>query len=324
MVTLKYEKIINHIKNQISEGLLKVGDPLPSINNISSQFSAARETVVKAYKILKDEGLIESRRGKGYFLLKETLDYKPSIFLMLNSFNPYMEVLYNAFKKQLNNLYNIDIYFHHNNIEVFKSLIRENRERYQSFVIKPFVHDEVPKLLQELDDKYLLILDRPEYITPESPFICQDFRHGFYTGLVELLPRLHKYDQISFITSSTNPHPPESEKSFIEIARKQKLSYTSISDLKENDILKNSAYIVVSDDDLIQILKKAKSENWKVGEDIGILTYNDSPLYEFISGGITSISADFEEMGIQAAIYAKNRAKVQKIIPTTLNERVSL
>lgn len=324
MVTLKYEKIILYIKTQVKEGHLKVGAPLPSINSICSQFNTARETVVKAYKILKDEGLIESKPGKGFFLLKESIDFKPSIFLMLNSFNPYMEVLYNSFKATLEETHNVDIYFHHNNIDVFKSLLLENRNRYDSFVVKPFLHPEVPQIFKKLEGKYLLILDRQEYITPESPFVCQDFRHGFYTGLTELTHKFKHYKCLSYIHSSINPHPEESEFSFIQFVNKNNLEFSIISHFDKEKIEKNHVYVVVSDDDMILILKKAKEEDWILGQDIGVITYNDTPLHEFISGGITTISTDFAAMGLEAAKYARSREYVQEIIPTRLILRSSL
>lgn len=297
---------------------------MPSINSICSQFDTTKETVVKAYKILKEESLIESKPGKGYFLINDNIDYKPSILLMLDSLNPYMEVLYNAFKKEVGDKYSLDLYFHHNNIDVFKTLLKENRNRYHSFVIKPFLDHEIANILEEFDDQHLIILDRQEFISINRSFVCQDFQHGFYTGLTELTHQIKYYKKINYVHSAINPHPIESEHSFTQYVIKNHLNYSIIPELSIDNIDKNNAYVVVSDDDMILILKKAQQEDWVLGDEVGIIIYNETPLHEFIAGGITTISTDFEEMGRIAAKNAKSRKHIQEIIPTKLFLRSSL
>jgi len=323
-MVLKYEKVILHIKKEVSLGHLKIGAPLPSINSICKQFLTARETVVKAYKLLKEEGLIESIPGKGFFLIRESVDYKPSIFLMLNSFNPYMEVLYNSFKDELKDSFNLDVFFHNNNIEVFKSIISEKRGRYQSFVIKPFLHPGVPDIIGELKGEYVMLLDRDNYITKEHSYICQDFTNGFYTGLKSILDKIKSYSRIAYVYSKKNPHPKDSEFSFVQFSKDFGLNHSIISDLKEKDVVKNRVYIVLSDKELLTILTVAKVNNWVLGRDLGVISYNDNPINEFISGGITAISTNFSQMGIEAANCAKNNTVIQKIIKPSLILRNSI
>lgn len=52
----------------ILEGVLKEGDPLPSIRNVASEHRINPLTVLKAYQELADEGLVEKRRGLGMFV----------------------------------------------------------------------------------------------------------------------------------------------------------------------------------------------------------------------------------------------------------------
>jgi len=323
-VQLKYQKIVIHIKKCVVVGLLKVGDPLPSINKICSEFGTARETVVKAYKILKDEGLIESKPGKGFFLTREDVDYKPSIFLLLNSLNPYMELFYNAFKDALNNEFHVDVYFHHYNIDVFKSLIAENRGKYQSYVVKPFIHNDVPEILATLSDEYLLQLDRDEYLDKNSNYICQDFSRGLYSELNKISDKIKKFSKLYYIHSSVNPHPQKSEDSFTQFATENKINSSIVSDITPEIVSKGSAFIVLSDTELIKLLTICKMKTLTVGADIGIISYNDTPMNEFISTGITSISVDFEKMGEEAAENSKVKKNIQKIIPTRLIVRNSI
>src|ERR1700740_3550383 len=52
----------------ILDGLLKEGDPLPSVRNVAAEQRVNPLTVLKAYQELVDEDLVETRRGLGMFV----------------------------------------------------------------------------------------------------------------------------------------------------------------------------------------------------------------------------------------------------------------
>jgi DNA-binding transcriptional regulator YhcF (GntR family) len=68
----KYQQLVNCINNAIAENLLSKGDLLPSVNAICKDNKLSRDTVFKAYSILKDQKVIESVPNKGYYVAGET------------------------------------------------------------------------------------------------------------------------------------------------------------------------------------------------------------------------------------------------------------
>ena len=65
MTTVRiYEKISDHIKQQILSGKLKPGDKLPSDKELCELYSVGRSTIREALSVLKIMGLIESRQGE--------------------------------------------------------------------------------------------------------------------------------------------------------------------------------------------------------------------------------------------------------------------
>jgi GntR family transcriptional regulator len=52
----------------ILEGILKEGDPLPSVRTVAAEYRVNPLTVLKGYQMLVDEGLVETRRGLGMFV----------------------------------------------------------------------------------------------------------------------------------------------------------------------------------------------------------------------------------------------------------------
>jgi GntR family transcriptional regulator len=52
----------------ILDGVLKEGDPLFSVRNVAAEYRVNPLTVLKGYQQLVDEGLVETRRGRGMFI----------------------------------------------------------------------------------------------------------------------------------------------------------------------------------------------------------------------------------------------------------------
>ncbi len=63
-----YRQIRDRVVAMILDGLLKEGDPLPSVRNVSADSRVNPLTVLKAYQALADDGLVEKRRGLGMFV----------------------------------------------------------------------------------------------------------------------------------------------------------------------------------------------------------------------------------------------------------------
>jgi len=63
-----YRQLRDRVVAMILEGLLKEGDPLPSVRNVAAEYRLNPLTVLKSYQELVDEKLVESRRGLGMFV----------------------------------------------------------------------------------------------------------------------------------------------------------------------------------------------------------------------------------------------------------------
>ena len=63
-----YRQLRDRVVAMILDGVLKEGDPLPSVRNVAAEYRVNPLTVLKGYQQLVDEGLVESRRGRGMFV----------------------------------------------------------------------------------------------------------------------------------------------------------------------------------------------------------------------------------------------------------------
>jgi len=63
-----YRQLRDRVVAMILDGVLKEGDPLPSVRTVAAEYRVNPLTVLKGYQELVDEGLVESRRGLGMFI----------------------------------------------------------------------------------------------------------------------------------------------------------------------------------------------------------------------------------------------------------------
>ncbi len=63
-----YEQLVRKMKENILRGYLKSGDALPSVRNMARQLGVTPNTIQKAYRMLEQENVIVTVRGKGAFV----------------------------------------------------------------------------------------------------------------------------------------------------------------------------------------------------------------------------------------------------------------
>jgi DNA-binding LacI/PurR family transcriptional regulator len=75
---------------------------------------------------------------------------------------------------------------------------------------------------------------------------------------------------------------------------------------------------------MVKVVKDAEKVGFKLGNEIGLIAYNDDPVLEIIKSGISSISIDFGLMGEKAAQFIKTKNSIQEYLPTRLIVRGSI
>ena len=73
---LIYYQIYESLKKDVANKIYKTGDKLPSENHLSKRFEVNRHTVRKALQILKNEGILFSKRGSGVIVQDTKFKYK--------------------------------------------------------------------------------------------------------------------------------------------------------------------------------------------------------------------------------------------------------
>lgn len=316
----KYQQLVNVINDFVANNVITIGDSLPSVNSVCKKHNLSRDTVFKAYSILKKQGVIESIPNKGYYVASNT----KKILLVLDTFKAYKEVLYHAFINNLPNSTITDVQFHHYNIDNFKTILNNSKGKYYKYIVMPFDHKDVPEVLSNINNDKLLLIDWDIHASPENNFVFQDFRESFYESLKSAVDLFRKYKEINFLYPTFTNHPLESVNFFKTFCDTYNFNYKIITNPKDLNIKKNSAYISVSDRILGQFLEECRIKNFEPGVDVGFLSYNETPMKKFIYKGISVISTDFKELGTKAAQFVIENKPMQCYVPTKLLIRESL
>lgn len=316
----KYQQLINAINNSISENVLKKGDLLPSINSICKENKLSRDTVFKAYSILKDQSVIESVPNKGYYVSGETR----KVLLVLDTFKAYKEVLYHSFVNNLPENIIIDVQFHHYNFDNFKTIINNSIGKYYKYVVMNFDDKEIASVLKNISNEKLLLIDWNIHSKPKNNYVFQDFGKAFYDSLIGAVELFQKYNEIVFVYPSFTNHPIETLTFFKKFAKDFDFNFNIITNPKDFIIERKKAYISVSDRILGRFLEQCREKNFEPGNDVGILSYNETPMKKFIYKGISVVTTDFNELGTKGAEFITKDGPMQYCVPTNLIIRESL
>ncbi|MBJ2173533.1 GntR family transcriptional regulator [Aureibaculum sp. A20] len=320
----KYKQVVDSIVNDVSSGKLKLGDKLPSINELSEAIYLSRDTVEKAYKNLKNRKIIISVKGKGCYVSKNELISKINVFFLINKLSSYKMKIYNSFVKSLEGLGHVSLFIYHCDESLFVNLINQNVGGFNYYVIMPhFKTDKLDHIsltkealtvMDKIPNDKIIVLDNK--VDKKNAFseVYQDFENDIYEALKKGVNKILKFDKINLVfpINTFYPYPRRILHGFKKFCFEYSLNFEILSEISENmDIKKSEIFIVIEENDLVNLVKLKRDNNLVLGVDIGIISYNDTPLKELL--GITVVSTDFKQMGETAAelILSKKHDKIK-------------
>jgi DNA-binding transcriptional regulator YhcF (GntR family) len=295
----KLHQIIAVLETEISAGTYSGEDKLPSLNKLRRQHNVSRETVIKAYKDLQSRGLVRSAPGKGYFYSGKKVSTKIRVLLVFDELSPYKSVLLHSVDRQFKSR-GIDytVFFHHQNASLLRTLLQENAHVHTHYAIMPVPGDvQVMDTLAGLCYEKRILLDRHDHCNINSRYVGQEFEKDVYTGLHTLLEASAKYKDFTLIFPENSVHPSELKDGVRSFCAHNGFGFSVITPSKFQHVQKGSAYVVIDDEDLVQAIHLARKAGLVPGRDIGLLSYNETPLKSVVADGITTLSTDFDKMG---------------------------
>jgi DNA-binding transcriptional regulator YhcF (GntR family) len=320
-----YRQIVEQVAAGLRGGVLHKGDRLPSINEACRAHGLSRDTVVKAYDQLQEMRVLSAIHGKGYFIRSDQADPRLRAFVLFDTLNAFKETVFAGLTETVSRRFDIDVCFHHFNPGLARRLLKEARGKYDRYVVMPFPAPEVKEALAALEEGQLLLLDiRACVPSKRTACIVQNFDAQLVQALSSGLDRLRRYQRLVLVFPSDNHDPTEIQDAFLRFGRRAKIETAIVPRLTEEMVQTRTAYLVLDDKDLVRLVKHCNATGHRLGRDVGVLSYNDTPLKEIVAGGISVISIDFHGLGVRAGQHLLKPGPIDETVPTRLILRTSL
>ncbi|WP_400077574.1 GntR family transcriptional regulator [Winogradskyella sp. R77965] len=332
----KYQQIIDAIIHNISEGNLTMGQKIPSINMFSEEFYLSRDTVEKAYSILKERKVITAIRGKGYYVARTKLIKKLNILFLINKLSWYKMEIYNSFINAIGPNSYTDLHIYHCDESLFLNLLSKHKKAYDYYIIMPHFKTEdlkhtsttkaVSVAFKNIPKNKLVILGNNKIPIKDNVItVYEDFENDIYKALKNGIKKISKYKKIVLIypTKTIYPYPKRIKNGFMKFCVEHHLDFDIIDKVYNDMILmEGDLFITIEEDDLVNLIEQIRNKNFILGTNIGIISYNDTPLKALL--GITVISTDFKIMGGKTASMILNIESGKVKVPFNFIDRNSI
>jgi len=317
-----YKQLVKNIQYLIEVGIFQKGDYVPSLNDLSSELNISKETVKKAYSILRQKNFLESTQGKGYHISFDD-NHKIKILLILDRLGTYKQTMFNSFSDTLGTHAQITIRLHNQDITSFESFLEDSLDHFDYYVITshfPLTRDiqqRALNALKKVPNRKLILLDHNlSKLKGNFGSIYQDYEQDIYDGLQQGLVSLKTFQKLNIISMPGSLYAPYLHNGIKKFCSNYDIQYEFHSEVNPAKINKNEVFLILNgqlDNELIELVEAAKSKGYGIGSEIGIISYNESPLNKIIINGLTVLSTDFEQMGKLAAkmIINKSFAKIK-------------
>lgn len=306
-----YKQIVEYVADKIKSGAFCAGELLPSMNELAITLDISKETVQKAYLMLRDRGFVEPHQGKGFFICDPDATDSPRVLVLFDKLSDGKQILFNSMVSTLGDKVQTVIRMHCQSLELLEFYLDEGLDKYDFYVITAhFPQDSesqkrLLKQLKRIPNRKLIMLDN--YIPQMSGnfgAVYQDFDNDIYDGLSQGLEKLREIGHLSVVTMKSSLYHERICQAVRRFCAENGLSADFYNGVTPDMVRKDDVFLLLNgqiDSGLLDLVHAAEEKGLEIGSDIFIISYNDTLLNELVLGGLTTVSTDFAKMGEIAA-----------------------
>lgn len=352
---VKYLYIANELKEKIKDGEYKFGETIPSENELTQLYDVSRHTIREAISILVKEDFVRKEKGSGTYVSfdpsnNQFANGKPLIIGVITTYmSDYIfPSIIRGIERELNNE-NISLLISstHNNYSDEKNAIRKmmNNE-VDGLIIEPtkssYFNPNTNLYLELTSKRIPFIMINSTYNEFDSNFVAVDDERSGYIATDYLIEKGHRY--ILAIMKIDDKQGNYRLKGFVKAHAEHQLLFSNNSiityETEEKENIKdkfdeinfdNYTAVLCYNDEIASLLSiYLREKNYKVPNDISIVSHDDSILSQHSTPPITSVSHPKEELGIEAAkwivsaVRGENPEIKKKLFETTIIEKNSV
>jgi len=325
---LKYLNIMEDLRNDMLNGIIKPRDKLPSENELSGKYSVSRQTIRKALEVLEEEGFIYAEHGRGTFCSEMVRHRKnaKNIAVITTYLSDYIfpRVIQGIDQVCTDHGYSIMLK-NTNNSRTMEAKCLEDllQKDIDGLIIEPSKSQIFCKHLHlyEILDKYKIpyVFIQGSYSQMlDKPSILMDDRKGGYKITEYLIEQGHK--NIVGVFKADDIQGQERHKGYIEALQKAGIAYDPdkviwfhTEDRKSHPYemirqmarMRNErafdAVVSYNDQVALQVLRALEDEGLSVPDEVSVTGYDNSYLASSCKVPLTTIAHPQEKLGGMAA-----------------------
>lgn len=313
-----YKQLVDQFERMFRSGIVTPGEMLPSMNELAASEGISKETVKKAYSILRDRGLVDARQGKGFYVISGNDRHKLKVLVLFDKLSSYRQITFNRMLADIGDKAELTIRLHNQSVDLLEYYLDESLDMYDWYVVSPhFPLDQATqkkacRLLRRIPNRKFIMVDHwmPE-IKGNYGAVYQDFGMDSYDCLADNLDRVRKYSKVNVISLPSSLYQAQIQQSIMKFCTNYEIDVEFHTGISADITRKNELYILLNsqlESSLIDLSHIAEEKHLVLGKDIGVISYNESPINEIVLGGLTTLSTDFDMMGaLVAGMILENR-----------------
>lgn len=300
--TPKYKQIVNAVVNGIEKGIIQHREKMPSITDLSGFFNISRDTAEKAYNLLKSMDILDSVPGKGFYIKNMRYQQKRQVLLLLDEHTPSNQAFYEVLALGLGPDTEVECHAYNSDFWLLEELLYSTPGDFAKYIIVPPAAPDpdgrVCDLLRRIDQDRLLLLRRqvPGLVCSG---IFENSERNLYEALSAMRDRLRAYQSLMLVlpVGANQAAVRPQMNGFKRFCIEQNQRNTVASSPCDNQIQAGTAYICITERDLITLVKCVRAQGFQAGKDVGIVSFADSSLNSRLLDGISFAATDCRKMG---------------------------
>lgn len=232
------------------------------------------------------------------------LEKKLDICLIFDEFGgPKTRIYYAIQEALIGTGCNVDVKVHHCNQDIFSRLLRTFLDKYTHFVIVPYFTEgptlQTIRLINQIPERKLIFLDEDFKLISHNHYgaIIQDYEEDLFQALNHSIEKIRKYDRFVLVCPKVQyPYLSSIIDGFEKFCSLNLLDFMVTEGVVGSRTAEGDLFLVIDDADLVDLIKSCRQRSWQVGKQLGVISYNQSPLKEILENGISVVSGDFDQM----------------------------
>ncbi len=297
----KYLQVVKAIVNDIEEGVLNLGDRLPSINEACADWYLSKDSVKRAYETLHQMGFVTSINRKGFFIAGQPKRHALRVMMVAGHLTDSVKQVHDAIAANLDREVVLDICSYNYQRQLLCQVLGKHLGDYHYFILMPHMVGQDPATLQCLRNvpgqQLVLVGNQWQDLLQHGHQIRYGGENALYDALESQLPSLRKYARLNLVLPEHDFFDADYIRAFQRFCTANGFDFQILDELLDDDMQPRQAYFVTDSQHLTALVDYAQRNGFRLGQQLGVVSFTENEYTRLLAGGVSVIAQPSAEVG---------------------------